>query len=42
MATRISRKSCKHGRKVTARKGCKAKPGPKRSRKSSRKSSKKS
>ena len=31
---RKSRSPCKHGRKKSARKGCKAKPGPKRRRRS--------
>ena len=32
--SRKSRSPCKHGRKVGDRKGCKAKPGPKRRRRS--------
>ena len=35
---RKSRSPCKYGRKKSARHGCKAKPGPKRSRRSSRRS----
>jgi len=35
---RKSRSPCKYGRKKSLRKGCKAKPGPKRSRRSSRRS----
>ena len=37
MATR----RCKHGRKKTARKGCKSKPGPKKSRRRRRSSKRK-
>ena len=35
---RKSRSPCRHGRKKSLRRGCKAKPGPKRSRRSSRRS----